>query len=82
MEVARRSLGDVDLVVAQGFRVAPHRIEILGGGLGHDAPALASSETPALVAHLEGRGEHRLALDDVAGLARFIAARLDTLRAY
>ncbi len=81
-DVARRSLGDVDLVVAQGFRAAPHRIELLGGGVGHDVPGVASSETLVLVAHLAGRGEHRLALDDVAGLARFIAARLDTLRAY
>jgi molybdopterin-guanine dinucleotide biosynthesis protein len=81
-DVVRRSLGDVDLVVAPGFRAAPHRIEILGGGAGRDARTLVSRETLVLVTRLEGRGEHRLELGDPGDLARSIAARLDTLRAY
>jgi molybdopterin-guanine dinucleotide biosynthesis protein len=82
-DIARRSLADVDLVVAEGFRrAAPHRIELFIGSAGHDAPLHAPSETLALVTDAEVRHAHRFAPGDAVGLARFIAARLDTLRAY
>jgi molybdopterin-guanine dinucleotide biosynthesis protein MobB len=82
-DVARHSLGDVDLVVAEGFEsTAPHRIELVSDGPGHDVPLRAASEALALVANADVRHAHRLSLGDTAGLARFIAARLDTLRAY
>jgi molybdopterin-guanine dinucleotide biosynthesis protein MobB len=82
-DIARRSLADVDLVVAEGFRrTAPHRIELFDGMAGHDAPLHAPSEVLALVTDAEVRHAHRFAPGDAAGLARFVAARLDTLRAY
>jgi len=82
-DIVRRSLGDVDLVVAEGFRrTAPHRIELFSRGAGHDEPLCAPREALALVTDAALRPAHRFALDDAAGLARFIAARLDTLRAY
>ena len=82
-DIARHSLGDVDLVVAEGFeRTAPHRIELVSDGAGRDVPFQAPSEALALVTNAEVRHAHRLALGDTAGLARFIAARLDTLRVY
>jgi molybdopterin-guanine dinucleotide biosynthesis protein MobB len=82
-DLARRFLGDVDLVVAAGFeRTAPHRIEIFSDGAGHDVPLYAPSDALALVTDAEVRHEYRFALGDTAALARFIAARLDTLRAY
>ena len=82
-DIARRSLADVDLVVAEGFRrTAPHRIELFRSMAGHDAPLHAPSEALALVTDAEVRHAHRFAPGDAAGLARFIAARLDTLRAY
>jgi molybdopterin-guanine dinucleotide biosynthesis protein A/molybdopterin-guanine dinucleotide biosynthesis protein len=82
-DIARRTLGDVDLVVAEGFeRTAPHRIELVGDGAGRDVPIHATGVTLALVTNAEVRHVHRLAPGDIAGLARFIAARLDTLRVY
>jgi molybdopterin-guanine dinucleotide biosynthesis protein MobB len=82
-DIARTSLGDVDLVVAEGFRrTAPHRVELFSDGAGRDVPVQSPSEPLALVTDAEARHAHRFALGDTAGLARFIAARLDTLRAY
>ncbi len=82
-DIARRSLGDVDLVVAEGFgRTAPHRIEIVGDAAGNDASLGAPFEALALVSDTRVRHAHRFTHGDAAGLARFIAARLDTLRAY
>ncbi|HEY5307369.1 MAG TPA: hypothetical protein VIK97_02560, partial [Casimicrobiaceae bacterium] len=82
-DIARRTLGDVDLVVAEGFeRTAPHRIELVGDGAGRDVSIHATGEALALVTNAEVRHPHRLAPGDTAGLARFIAARLDTLRVY
>ena len=82
-DIARLSLADVDLVVAEGFRrTAPHRIELFNGMAGCDPPLHAPSEALALVTDAEVRHAHRFAVADAAGLARFIAARLDTLRAY
>jgi len=82
-DIARHSLGDVDLVVAEGFgRTAPHRIELVTDGEGRDASIHAPGEALALVTNAEVRHVHRLAPGDTAGLARFIAARLDTLRVY
>ena len=82
-DIARHSLGDVDLVVAEGFeRAAPHRIELVSDGRDRDVALQAPSEALALVTNADVRHAHRLALGDTAGLARFIAARLDTLRAY
>ncbi len=82
-DIARHFPGDVDLVVAEGFELtAPHRIELVDGGAGRDVPLEALSEALALVTNADVRHAHRLALGDTAGLARSIAARLDTLRVY
>ncbi len=80
----RRYFDGFDIVVAEGYkRTAPHRVELFRAGAGHADPLCApgeahrrSSPTPAL------EHEHRFGLDDAAGLARFLAARLDSLREY
>ena len=82
-DIARRSLADVDLVVADAFRLtAPHYIELLSDGAVRETRLHAPNEALAMVTDAEARHAHRFALGDAVGLARFIAARLDTLRAY
>jgi molybdopterin-guanine dinucleotide biosynthesis protein len=81
--LARRYFAHLDLLVAEGYkRSAPHRIEVFRRGAGHPEPLCGPSETLALVTDAELDHEHRFPLDDAAGLARFIAARLATLRDY
>jgi molybdopterin-guanine dinucleotide biosynthesis protein B len=82
-EIARRYFPDFDLVVAEGYRrSAPHCIEIFRVGAGHGAPLCSSEEVMALVTDAPLAHEHRFALEDAAGVAGFLAARLDTLRDY
>ena len=82
-DIARRFFAGFDLVVAEGYkRTAPHCVEIFRAGAGHAAPLCAPGEALALVTDAPLEHEHRFALDDAAGLARFLAARLDTLRRY
>ncbi len=82
-EIARRFFAGFDVVVAEGYkRTAPHRVEIFRRGAGHEAPLCAPGEALALVTDGDAPHEHRFALDDAPGLARFLAARLDTLRSY
>jgi len=81
--LARRYFAGFDLLLAEGYkRTAPHRIEVFRTAAGHHEPLCAAGETLALVTDADLPHEHRFALDDAAGLARFIAARLDTLRRY
>jgi molybdopterin-guanine dinucleotide biosynthesis protein B len=81
--VARRYFGGFDLLLAEGYkRSAPHRIEVFRAAAGHREPLCAPGEALALVTDTDLPHERRFALDDAAGLARFIAARLDTLRQY
>jgi len=83
VEIARRFFAGFDLVVAEGYkRTAPHKIEIFRLGAGHGEPLCAPGEAMALVTDAAVAHERRFALDDAAGVARFIAARLDTLRRY
>ena len=81
--LARRFFEGFDLVLAEGYkRSAPHRIEVFRVGAGHREPLSAPGEALAVVTDADLPHEPRFALDDAAGLARFIAARLETLRRY
>ena len=82
-DIVRRYFEGFDLVVAEGYkRTAPHRVELFRLGAGHTEPLCAPGEAMALVTDAPLEHEHRFALDDAAGLARFLAARLETLRQY
>jgi len=82
-DIARRYFGGFDLVVAEGYkRTAPHRVELFRLGAGHSEPLCGPGEAMALVTDADLEHEHRFGLDDGAGLARFLAVRLDTLRDY
>jgi hypothetical protein len=73
----------MELVVAEGYkRSAPHRVEIFRSAAGHAEPLCEPGESLALVTDSELTHPHRFALDDGAGLAAFIARRLDSLREY
>jgi molybdopterin-guanine dinucleotide biosynthesis protein len=82
-EIARRFFTGFDLVVAEGYkRSAPHRVELFRLGAGHAEPLCGPGEALAMVTDADLEHEHRFALDDARGLARFLVARLDTLRKY
>ncbi len=82
-ELARRFFPGFDIVVAEGYkREAPHRVEVFRRAAGHAAPLLGPQESLAILTDIEVEHPHRFGLDDIAGLAAFIAARLDTLREY
>ena len=82
-EIARRYFAGFDLVVAEGYkRTAPHRVELFRVGAGHAEPLCAPGEALALVTDSELEHEQRFGLEDGAGLAAFLAARLEALRDY
>ena len=82
-DITRRYFAGFDLVVAEGYkRTAPHRVEIFRRGAGHDAPLCGPGEALAVVTDARLEHEHRFALDEAAGLARFLAVRLDALKRY
>jgi molybdopterin-guanine dinucleotide biosynthesis protein B/molybdopterin-guanine dinucleotide biosynthesis protein len=82
-DIARRFFAGFDLVVAEGYkRTAPHRVELFRVGAGHAEPLCGPGEAIALVTDSSLPHEHTFGLDDGAGLARFLAMRLDTLREY
>ena len=82
-EIAQRFFGGFDLVVAEGYkREAPHRIEIFRKDAGHAAPLCGPGESLAVVTDAPLDHPRRFALDDGAGVAALIAARLDELRRY
>jgi len=82
-DIARRFFAGFDLVVAEGYkRTAPHRVELFRVGAGHAEPLCDPGEAIALVTDSGLPHEHTFGLDDGAGLARFLAVRLDSLRAY
>jgi molybdopterin-guanine dinucleotide biosynthesis protein B len=81
--IVRRYYDGFDIVVAEGYkRSAPHRVELFRVGAGHAEPLCAPGEAIALVTDADLAHEHRFGLEDGAGLARFLAVRLDALRAY
>jgi molybdopterin-guanine dinucleotide biosynthesis protein B/molybdopterin-guanine dinucleotide biosynthesis protein len=83
VDIVRRFYGGFDIVVAEGYkRTAPHRVELFRAGAGHAEPLCAPGEAIALVTDADLEHEHRFGLEDGAGLARFLAARLDALRDY
>ena len=83
VEIVRRFFAGFDLVVAEGYkREAPHRIEIFRRDAGHAAPLCGPGESLALVTDAPLDHPRRFALDDGAGIAALIAARLDELRRY
>ena len=82
-EIARRFFAGFDIVVAEGYkRSAPHKVEVFRRAAGHREPLCAPGEALAVVTDAELDVAPRFALDDAAGLARFLVARLDTLRRY
>jgi len=82
-DIARRYFAGFDLVVAEGYkRTAPHRVELFRLGAGHAEPLCGPGEAMALVTDAGLAHEHRFGLEDGAGLARFLAVRLDSLRDY
>jgi molybdopterin-guanine dinucleotide biosynthesis protein B/molybdopterin-guanine dinucleotide biosynthesis protein len=81
--IARRFFAGFDIVVAEGYkRSAPHKVEIFRRDAGHREPLCAEGEALAVVTDAETATSPRFALDDAPGLARFLAARLTTLRDY
>ena len=82
-DIARRFFAGFDLVVAEGYkRTAPHRVELFRVGAGHAEPLCGPGEAIALVTDSSLQHEHAFGLEDGAGLARFLAVRLDSLRDY
>lgn len=81
--VVERYFAAVDLVVAEGYkRTAPHRIEVFRRGAGHDGPLCRADEALALISDAPLPHEHRFGMDDAQDVARFLVARLQTLRLY
>jgi len=82
-DIARRFFAGFDLVVAEGYkRTAPHRVELFRVAAGHAEPLCGPGEAIALVTDSSLPHEHSFGLEDGAGLARFLAVRLDSLRVY
>ena len=83
VEIVQRFFADMELVLVEGYKgSAPHRIEIFRRDAGHAEPLCGPGESLALVTDTERAHPHRFPLDDGAGLAAFIARRLDSLREY
>lgn len=83
VDIVERFYGGFDIVVAEGYkRTAPHRVELFRVGAGHAEPLCAPGEAIALVTDAALEHEHLFGLEDAAGLAAFLAGRLDALRAY
>lgn len=81
--IVERFFGDMELVVAEGYkRSAPNRVEIFRRAAGHADPLCGPGESLAVVTDAALEHPHTFALDDGAGLAAFIARRLDSLREY
>ena len=82
-DIVERFFADVDLVVAEGYkRSALNRVEVFRLAAGHGEPLCEPGQSLALVTDAPLQHPHRLALDDAAGLAAFLARRLDSLRQY
>jgi molybdopterin-guanine dinucleotide biosynthesis protein len=82
-QIVARFFRGMDLIVAEGYkRSAPHRVEIFRRDAGHTEPLCGPGEALALVTDADLPHPHKFALDDAAGLAAFLALRLDTLRKY
>lgn len=81
--VARSSFSGVDLLLVDGDACGQASlVEVLDSGAGRAGPICPARDTIALVSTGDRRRAHHFAPDDAAGLARFLAVRLDTLRAY
>jgi molybdopterin-guanine dinucleotide biosynthesis protein A/molybdopterin-guanine dinucleotide biosynthesis protein len=82
-DIARCFSGEVDIVVAESRGPAmPHRVELVRAGAGHGEPSHGSGAPLAVVTDVDLEHEHGFGLEDAAGLARFLAVRLDSLREY
>ncbi len=62
-------------------REAPQVVEVFRLAAGHDRPLCEPDESLALVTDAPLEHEHRFALGDAAGLARFLVADLGLSRA-
>lgn len=78
---ARFFASDIDLVLHEGHRrEAPQVVEVFRLAAGHDRPLCEPDESLALVTDAPLEHEHRFALGDAAGLARFLVAQLGLSR--
>jgi molybdopterin-guanine dinucleotide biosynthesis adapter protein len=76
-DIVARFFTDIDLVLCESYRrEAPRVIEVFRLAAGYDEPVCAPGEALALVTDAPFEHEHRFALDDAAGLAGFLVARL------
>jgi molybdopterin-guanine dinucleotide biosynthesis protein B len=75
-DIVARFFADIDLVLCEGYRrEAPEAIEVFRLAAGYDHPVCAPGEALALVTDALIAHDHRYALDDAGGLARFIIER-------
>ena len=76
-EIVARYFGGYDVVVCEGYRrEAPDVVEVFRAGAGYESAVCEPGEPLALVTDAGLAHEHRFALDDGAGLARFLVERL------
>ena len=76
-EIVARYFGAYDVVVCEGYRrEAPEVVEVFRAGAGYESTVCEPGEPLALVTDAGLTHEHRFALDDGAGLARFVVERL------
>ena len=79
--IVARFLGDADVVLCEGYlREAALTVEVFRRAAGYDVPVCEPGEALALVTDAPVDHEHRFALDDVGGLARFLVERLGLAR--
>jgi molybdopterin-guanine dinucleotide biosynthesis protein B len=82
-EIVKSYFTGFDIVVAEGYkRTAPYRVELFRLGAGHAEPLCGPGEAIALVTDADLEHEHRFGLEDGAGIAAFLNARLAELRRY
>lgn len=76
-EIVARYFGGYDVVVCEGYRrEAPDVIEVFRASAGYESTVCEPGEPLALVTDAGLAHDHRFGLDDGAGLARFLVARL------
>jgi molybdopterin-guanine dinucleotide biosynthesis protein MobB len=80
-DIVPRFFADFDLVLCEGYRRdAPQTIEVFRLAAGYERPVCTPSETLALATDAPIEHDHRYALDDADGLARFLVERFGLTR--
>ncbi len=76
-EIVARYFGGYDVVVCEGYRrEAPDVVEVFRAAAGYESMVCEPGEPLALVTDAGLAHRHRFGLEDGAGLARFLVARL------